>query len=116
MVKQSRSSSFSLVLNMMGIRFPLLPARDPGSAVAASAADANARCEFSGLPLGELARKGEKGVTLTVGNQRLDGKIVECKQPIAVMSRQDGGGDDNGAGAGYSIKGFIRRKVVFLHR
>jgi len=71
---------------------------------------------LSGLPLGELARKGEKGVTLTVGNQRLDGKIVECKQPIAVMSRQDGGGNDNGTGAGYSIKGFIRRKVVFLHR
>lgn len=55
-------------------------------------------------------------MTLTVGNQRLDGKIVECKQPIAVMSRQEGGRDDSGAGEGYSILGFIRRKVVFLHR
>lgn len=69
----------------------------------------------NGLPVGDLARKGEKGVTLTVGNQRLDGKIVECKQPIAVMSRIEGSGEGGSAGE-FEIAGFIRRKMVFLHR
>uniref|UniRef100_A0A7S1MTE7 Chromosome transmission fidelity protein 8 n=1 Tax=Hemiselmis andersenii TaxID=464988 RepID=A0A7S1MTE7_HEMAN len=68
---------------------------------------------LGGLPLGELARKGDKGVSLTVGNQRLDGKVVELGEPLAVMEKRQG----EGAAAGeYLVVGWVRRKVVFMHR
>jgi hypothetical protein len=73
------------------------------------------------LPLGDLAKKGEKGVTLTIGNQRMDGKLVDLKQPFTIMKRKETEAISNQKGesnivAEFEIAGIIRRKLVFLHR
>eukprot|EP00287_Rhodomonas_sp_CCMP768_P023951 CAMPEP_0202836636 /NCGR_PEP_ID=MMETSP1389-20130828/42467_1 /ASSEMBLY_ACC=CAM_ASM_000865 /TAXON_ID=302021 /ORGANISM="Rhodomonas sp., Strain CCMP768" /LENGTH=98 /DNA_ID=CAMNT_0049512505 /DNA_START=113 /DNA_END=405 /DNA_ORIENTATION=- len=48
----------------------------------------DATVQLSEQDIGPIARKGDgKSVTLTVGNQRLDGKLVDVPQPLAVMSK-----------------------------
>ncbi len=68
-----------------------------------------------GLPLGDLAKKGEKAVTLTIGNQRMDGKLVDIKQPLTIMKRKESD-DGNSNAVEFELVGIIRRKLVFLHR
>ena len=83
---------------------------------------------LDGLTLGTLVRKGERGAILTIGNQRLDGKVVELKQPLAVMNRNNVGGEcgneensmtdnaDSSRRVEFEIVGLIRKKIVFSHR
>ena len=86
---------------------------------------------LDGLTLGTVMRKGERGVILTSGNQRLDGKITELKQPLAVMKRtnnhrkhtendmltdRSSEGDISQAPEEFVIVGLIRKKIVFSHR
>ncbi len=73
-------------------------------------------------------KKGDKkNVILTVGNQRLDGKLMDMPQPLGVMSKisrprpqeEDAMSDpinDGVTEVEYEIVGFIRRKIVFSHR
>eukprot|EP00802_Teleaulax_amphioxeia_P030815 Tamp_33619.p2 GENE.Tamp_33619~~Tamp_33619.p2 ORF type:complete len:181 (+),score=57.05 Tamp_33619:27-545(+) len=43
---------------------------------------------LNGLEIGNLVCKaGSKSVHLVIGNQRLDGKVVDLKEPLAVMSK-----------------------------
>lgn len=87
-------------------------------------------CSLDGMDLGHLARKGERGAILTIGNQRLDGKIVELKQPLAIMKRNniydkevceemetDTVSDDKlNSRQEFVIVGLIKKKIVFTHR
>ena len=87
-------------------------------------------CSLDGQSLGHLARKGERGAILTIGNQRLDGKIVELKQPLAIMKRSSSRNKDvceemetdaasvciPTAQEEFVIVGLIKKKIVFSHR
>lgn len=81
----------------------VLEARDPSQCI-------------DSMVLGNVQRKGQKGVILTVGNQRMDGKVVELKQPLAIMERKGKDGEALGGEQDFEVVGFVRRKIVFLHR
>ena len=88
--------------------------------------------EVDGATIGEITcKEDKKHVTLLVGNQRLDGKVTELKQPFAVMSKRrlappagnDDGMEDQAEDGEkptgeieMEIVGFITRKIVFVHR
>jgi hypothetical protein len=52
-----------------------------------------ARCLRGGLAA------GSKSVHLVIGNQRLDGKVVDLKEPLAVMSKVSPSPSQDAAGA-----------------
>ena len=73
---------------------------------------------LDGLDIGNLQmKKGDKNVSLTVGNQRLEGKIVDLSSPLAVMLKGRSEPLQGGQSATeYSIAGIIKKKIVFNHR
>eukprot|EP00960_Hanusia_phi_P001583 45811-Hanusia_phi.AAC.1 len=73
---------------------------------------------LDGLDIGNLQmRKGDKNVSLVIGNQRLEGKIVDLSNPLAVMLKGKSESFESGQSATeYSIAGIIKKKIVFNHR
>ncbi|KAJ1482308.1 Ctf8-domain-containing protein [Baffinella frigidus] len=83
-----------------------------------------------GSTIGEMTcKEDKKHVSLLIGNQRLDGKVHDLKQPFAVMAKRrlpSAEGDEEamvvpgpGAPKGeveLEIVGFIQRKIVFTLR
>jgi len=85
-----------------------------------------------GRTIGEMTcKEDKKHVSLLIGNQRLDGKVTELKQPLAVMAKRrlppaegeeamDEEEPEPGAkpkgDVELEIVGFIQRKIVFTLR